>query len=263
MCFGGKLIHRGKTTNRRGGLCPPCDSSTNHGTQPAHYRPPSSSAKTHHHAIPKRARPGLSSTHTHWRLNQQWSPLLAYWPDLTGAGLTSFPPNRFEPLSQSRCRKQLPQDSVGKCRDPLAETRAEGSDCYSSIGGKPQIFNTPLKVLASEFWNTDLIPEMEWCSYHIVRKDFDAVWIRLDAISQRDGRTDRNPISISRVTMLMRDRNQLISGHLKGSVKEPNKFTTMKLRKITRKASDMAEYIALFGSSTRDRHTWRPPLYSV
>ena len=28
----------------------------------------------------------------------------------------------------------------------------------------------------------------------------------------------------------------------------------MKLWKITRKASDVAEYIALFGSSTRDRH---------
>ena len=28
----------------------------------------------------------------------------------------------------------------------------------------------------------------------------------------------------------------------------------MKLRKITHKASDVAEYIELFGSSTRDRH---------
>jgi len=28
----------------------------------------------------------------------------------------------------------------------------------------------------------------------------------------------------------------------------------MKLRKITRKASDVAKYIELFGSSTRDRH---------
>ena len=28
----------------------------------------------------------------------------------------------------------------------------------------------------------------------------------------------------------------------------------MKLRKITRKASDAAEYIKLFGSFTRDRH---------
>jgi len=36
-------------------------------------------------------------------------------------------------------------------------------------------------------------------------------------------------------------------------VKEPNKFHNMKL-KITRKASDAAEYIELFGSSTRDHH---------
>jgi len=42
---------------------------------------------------------------------------------------------------------------------------------------------------------------------------------------------------------------------LKGSVKEPNKFHNK--WKITRKASDTAEYIELFGSSTRDRHTRR------
>jgi len=39
---------------------------------------------------------------------------------------------------------------------------------------------------------------------------------------------------------------------LNGSVKEPNKFH--ETEKITRKASDVAEYIELFGSSTRDRH---------
>ena len=42
--------------------------------------------------------------------------------------------------------------------------------------------------------------------------------------------------------------------HLKGSVKEPNKFHNYETEKITRKASDTAEYIDLFGSSTRDRH---------
>jgi len=41
---------------------------------------------------------------------------------------------------------------------------------------------------------------------------------------------------------------------LKGSVKEPNKFHNYETEKITRKASDMAEYIKLFGSFTRDRH---------
>ena len=41
---------------------------------------------------------------------------------------------------------------------------------------------------------------------------------------------------------------------LKGSVKEPNKFHNYETEKITRKASDVAEYIELFGSSTRDRH---------
>jgi len=38
-----------------------------------------------------------------------------------------------------------------------------------------------------------------------------------------------------------------------GSMKEQNKFH----EKITRKASDAAEYIELFGSSTRNRHARR------
>jgi len=41
---------------------------------------------------------------------------------------------------------------------------------------------------------------------------------------------------------------------LKGSMKEPNKFHNYETEKITHKASDVAEYIELFGSSTRDRH---------
>jgi len=40
-------------------------------------------------------------------------------------------------------------------------------------------------------------------------------------------------------------------------VKEPNTFHNYETEKITRKASDMAEYIELFGSSARDRHTGR------
>ena len=44
---------------------------------------------------------------------------------------------------------------------------------------------------------------------------------------------------------------------LNGSVKEPNKFHNYETEKITRKASDMAEYIELFGSFTRDRQAWR------
>ena len=44
---------------------------------------------------------------------------------------------------------------------------------------------------------------------------------------------------------------------LKGSVKEPNKFHVYETEKITRKASDAAEYIELFGSFTRDRHAQR------
>jgi len=45
---------------------------------------------------------------------------------------------------------------------------------------------------------------------------------------------------------------------MKGSVKEPNKFHNYETEKITRKASDAAEYIIkLFGSSTRDRHARR------
>jgi len=41
---------------------------------------------------------------------------------------------------------------------------------------------------------------------------------------------------------------------LNGSIKEPNKFHNYETEQITRKASDAAEYIELFGSSTRDRY---------
>jgi len=41
---------------------------------------------------------------------------------------------------------------------------------------------------------------------------------------------------------------------MKGSVKEPNKFHNYETEKITRKASDAAEYIELFGSCTRGHH---------
>jgi len=44
---------------------------------------------------------------------------------------------------------------------------------------------------------------------------------------------------------------------LKGSVKEPNKFYIYETEKITRKASDVAEYIKLFSSFARDRHARR------
>ena len=43
---------------------------------------------------------------------------------------------------------------------------------------------------------------------------------------------------------------------LKGSGKEP-KFHIYETEKITRKASDAAKYIELFGSFTRDRHARR------
>ena len=42
-----------------------------------------------------------------------------------------------------------------------------------------------------------------------------------------------------------------------GSVKEPNKFKNYETEKITRKASEAAEYIELFGSSARDYHARR------
>jgi len=44
---------------------------------------------------------------------------------------------------------------------------------------------------------------------------------------------------------------------LKGSMKESNKFHINETEKITRKASDAAEYIELFGSFTRDHHARR------
>jgi len=48
-----------------------------------------------------------------------------------------------------------------------------------------------------------------------------------------------------------------------GSVKEPNKFHNYETEKITRKASDAAEYIELFRSFTRDRHARRIWCYSL
>ena len=45
--------------------------------------------------------------------------------------------------------------------------------------------------------------------------------------------------------------------YLTGSVKELNKFHIYETEQITRKASDAAEYIELFGSFTRDRHARR------
>jgi len=39
-------------------------------------------------------------------------------------------------------------------------------------------------------------------------------------------------------------------------MKESNKFHNYETEKITRKASESAEYIQLFGSSTWDRHAW-------
>ena len=50
---------------------------------------------------------------------------------------------------------------------------------------------------------------------------------------------------------------------LEGSVKEPNKFHIYEIEKITRKASDAAEYIELFGSFTQNRHAWRIKCYSL
>jgi len=44
---------------------------------------------------------------------------------------------------------------------------------------------------------------------------------------------------------------------MKGSVKEPNKFHNYETEKITRKASNVAEYIELFGSSTQNWHARR------
>ena len=44
---------------------------------------------------------------------------------------------------------------------------------------------------------------------------------------------------------------------MKGSVKELNKFHNYETEEITHKASNVAESIKLFGSSTRDRHAQR------
>jgi len=64
--------------------------------------------------------------------------------------------------------------------------------------------------------------------------------------------TPRDPISTNREA-----RFSLVMRQLNGSVKEPNMFHNYETDKITRKASDVAEYIELFGSFTRDRHARR------
>ena len=53
------------------------------------------------------------------------------------------------------------------------------------------------------------------------------------------------------------NRSEKNHKQMNGSVKEPNKFHIYETEKITRKASDVAEYIELFGSFTRDRHARR------
>ena len=60
------------------------------------------------------------------------------------------------------------------------------------------------------------------------------------------------PVKRTEVATLLTHRAQL-----KDSVKEPNKFRIYETEKITRKASDVVEYIELFGSFTRDRHARR------
>ena len=47
------------------------------------------------------------------------------------------------------------------------------------------------------------------------------------------------------------------NNQLNDSVKELIKFHVYETEKITRKASDAAEYIELFGSLTQDRHARR------
>jgi len=51
--------------------------------------------------------------------------------------------------------------------------------------------------------------------------------------------------------------NMLPVLQLKGLVKEPNNFHIYETEKITRRASDVAEYIELFNSFTGDRHAQR------
>ena len=51
--------------------------------------------------------------------------------------------------------------------------------------------------------------------------------------------------------------SEIVRTQLKGSVKELNKFHNYETEKITRKASNVAEYIEFYGSSARNRHARR------
>ena len=59
------------------------------------------------------------------------------------------------------------------------------------------------------------------------------------------------------ISVLFRAHTSRPYTNTNSSVKEPSKFHNYETEKITRKASDAAEYIQLFGSSARDRHARR------
>jgi len=67
-----------------------------------------------------------------------------------------------------------------------------------------------------------------------------------------DGCHDCQEIRLSMISF-----NNYPTKEMKGSVKERNKFQIYETEKITRKASDAAEYIELFGAFTRDRRERR------
>ena len=67
---------------------------------------------------------------------------------------------------------------------------------------------------------------------------------------------------IQNVLWFVADRHYFLCTSTNGAaeenhMKEPNKFHIYETEKITRKASDAAECIELFGSFTRDRHARR------
>ena len=59
-----------------------------------------------------------------------------------------------------------------------------------------------------------LIKKLEWLGYRTVKKNYDDILSRFHLIPERygptDGRTDRFAISISRVSMLARDKNSRV-----------------------------------------------------
>jgi len=95
----------------------------------------------------------------------------------------------------------------------------------------------------------------------IVNWEQKAVWSWKLAVDW--GKWSRPALKFSRKSEYDLFASCWLKNDLNGSVKEPNKFHNYETEKITHKASDVAEYIELFGYSTWDRRSVKNTLVLV